>query len=314
MALLPTGVTDLASHPAPAATYAAAVARIEARQAGDDRIAVPGGRTIFLTHGGRTARVVVLFHGLTNSPRQYDHLAAQLFAEGDNVYIPRLPRHAERGGRAATLSTLTAEELRDAGDSAVDIADGLADSVVVAGVSAGGTISAWLAQNRGDVRRAVIIAPLLEIGRLPAFLDGPLMNLALRTPNITHNLPPDSLRPDRELGETSRAVAQILRLAVALRKSADRAPARARNIVFVTNGNDHTILAAPVLQLARRWSETGANVTEYQFPRSLGLPHDITEEEHVESKPAIVNPALEALIHGEQPGPILGDHRLWPPL
>jgi esterase/lipase len=313
MALVPPRAADFSSRPTPAMSYEDAINRIVMRQQADDRVAAPGGRTILMTHGARTARIVVLFHGLTNSPRQYEHLGAVLYEAGDNVYIPRLPHHAERNGNAKTLASLTAEELRACADSAVDAAQGLGDTVVVAGVSAGGTITAWVAQNRPDVRRAVIVAPLLEIGRVPSFLGAPLMNLALHIPNLTRNQSPDSLRPDRELGVSTRAIAQVLRLGVAVREAADSTAPRTRDIMFVVNANDHTVKTAPAVALARRWARSGATAVVYQFPRSNGLPHDIAEEAHPNADPALVYPTLEAFIHGEPAKSALANHRLWPP-
>ena len=312
-AVIPTQTRDLVSHATPARDYADAISRVIRQQEADDRVVAPGGRSVLLTHGGRTGRTDILFHGFTNSPRQYEHLAARLYAAGDNVYIPRLPHHAERNGTAASLAGLTAEELRRCADSAVDVADGLGDSVIVAGVSSGGTIVAWIAQNRPDIHRAVIVAPVLEIGRVPSFLAAPLMNLALRVPNVTLTEPPDRLRPDRELGVSSRAVAELLRFGTAVRRAATRIPPLTRNIVFVMNANDHTVKTSPAVELARRWSQDGVSVVVYQFPRSLGLPHDIAEEAHPNADPAVVYPALEALIHGERPPPVLTGHRLWPP-
>ena len=312
-AVIPTQTSDLVSHATPARGYADAISRVIRQQEADDRVVAPGGRSVLLTHGRRTARTVILFHGFTNSPRQYEHFAERLYAAGDNVYIPRLPHHAERNGTAASLAGVTAEELRLSADSAVDVADGLGDSVIVAGVSAGGTIVAWIAQNRPDIQRAVIVAPVLEIGRVPSFLAAPLMNLALRVPNVTLTEPPDRLRPDRELGVSSRAVAELLRFGTAVRRAATRIPPLTRNIVFVMNANDHTVKTSPAVELARRWSQNGASVVVYQFPRSLGLPHDIAEEAHPNANPAVVDPALEALIHGERPPPVLTGHRLWPP-
>ena len=312
-AVIPSETRDLVSHAMPARDYADAVGRVVRQQAFDDRVVAPGGRSVLLTHGRRTARTVILLHGFTNSPRQYEHFAARLYAAGDNVYIPRLPHHAERNGTAASLAGLTAEELRLYADSAVDVADGLGDSVIVAGVSSGGTIGAWIAQYRRDVHRAVIVAPVLEIGRVPSFLAAPLMNLALRVPNVTVTEPPDRLRPDRELGVSSRAVAQLLRFGTAVQRAATQRPPLIRNIVFVMNANDHTVKTSPAVELARRWSQDGASVIVYQFPRSLGLPHDIAEEAHPNANPAVVYPALEALIHGERPTPVLAGHRLWPP-
>lgn len=311
-AVIPTAPPSVASHSAPARDYADAVARVAKQQAADDRVVAPGGRSVLLTHGKRTARVVVLFHGYTNSPAQYQHFAERLYAAGDNVYVPRLPHHAERHGTAGTLATLTADELRQCADSAIDIADGLGDSVIASGVSAGGTIVAWVAQYRHDVHRAIIVSPVLEIGRIPSFLGSPLMRLALRVPNVTRNETPDPLRPDRDLGVSTRAVAELLQLGVAVRDAARHTPPAAHDIVFVTNANDHTVKTPPTVELARRWNQHGAAAIVYQFPRSLGLPHDIAEEAHPNARPQVVYPALEALIHGDPPPPVLMDHRLWP--
>ncbi|MBC7469272.1 MAG: alpha/beta hydrolase [Ramlibacter sp.] len=311
-AVIPIRVPAFASHADPAQSYADAIARIARQQRSDDRVVAAGGRSVLLTHGAPTSRVVVLLHGLTNSPRQFERLAAGLHAAGDTVYIPRLPHHAERNGTAATLAGLTADELRHYADTAVDAAVALGQSIVVAGVSAGGTLVAWVVQNRADIHRAVIIAPVLEIARVPSLLAEPLMHLALRLPNLTRLLPPDPQRPDRERGVASRAVAEVLRFGASVRRAAARRPPHACEIVFVVNANDHTVKTSPVLELARCWSEHGASVAVYQFPLSLGLPHDIAEEAYANANPAMVYPALQALIHGEPPPPVLASHRLWP--
>src|SRR5690349_19271111 len=139
VAFAPTRLGDLHAHPMPVVDYTAAVARIAALQTQEDSVVAAGGGSILLTHGHRTPRVVVLFHGLTDSPLQYFPFAQRLFQEGDNVFVPRLPHHAERGGNVATLARLTAEELRDVGDLSSDIAHALGDTVIVSGLSAGGT-------------------------------------------------------------------------------------------------------------------------------------------------------------------------------
>ena len=311
-AVIPYHPRDFVSHAKPARDYAEAIGRVARQQQSDDRVVAPGGRSVLLTHGAPTHRAVILLHGMTNSPRQYEHLAARLFASGDNVYIPRLPHHAERNGTAASLAVLTAEELCHYADAAVDVAVGLGHSVVVAGVSAGGTIAAWMAQDRGDIHRAVIVAPVLEIGRVPSFLAAPLMNLALRLPNVTRIEPPDRRRPDRDLGVASRAVAELLRFGSVVRRAAIRRRPLTRDIVFVMNANDHTVKTSPALELARCWSAHGASVRMYEFPLSLGLPHDIIEEARAHANPAVVYPALGALIHGEPPPPVLASHPLWP--
>ena len=122
-------------------------------------------RSILLTHGQRTEKAVVLFHGYTNCPQQFRELGQILYEQGYNALIPRLPRHGLADRKVENLSPLTAEELRECADISVDIACGLGQKAYVAGLSAGGTLSAWVAQNRGDVTRVVLIAPALGLTR-----------------------------------------------------------------------------------------------------------------------------------------------------
>ena len=152
--------------------FRSSVAAIARRQAIDDAIAAPGARSILLVGGAPTARAIVLLHGLTDSPRQFEAFAYLLHADGNNVYVPRLPEHGLRGKDVGVLSALTAAQLRGVAVSVVIEARGLGDSVVVVGLSMGGTVGAWIAQQR-EVSRAVLIAPAIEPGRIPSLLDRP---------------------------------------------------------------------------------------------------------------------------------------------
>ncbi|HEX3867005.1 MAG TPA: hypothetical protein VHV78_09640 [Gemmatimonadaceae bacterium] len=104
----------------------------------------------------------------------------------------------------------------------------------------------------------------------------------------------------------------MLRLGDAVRRAADETPPDTRDIVFVMNANDHTVKTSTVVDLARRWARAGARVPVYQFPRSLGLPHDVIEPADVNANPIVVYPALVSLLHGESPPPVLASHHLWP--
>jgi esterase/lipase len=249
----------------------------------------------------------VLLHGYTNSPAQMDSLANLLYREGDNVYVPRLPHHAERAGRAANLALINAEELRDASDSAVDIAAGLGDSVVVLGLSLGGTMAAWIAQQRADVRRVVIAAPIMALARVPHILEMAALNLALRLPNFTHADRPDPRQPDRELGWSTHGVAEILRLGLAARRAARDAspPAKTLDIRILLNAHDHTIARQPVLELAEHWADRGTSVLAYELPDSLQLPHDVIDPRQHVKRPDVVYPILVALVGGETPSSAL---------
>jgi alpha-beta hydrolase superfamily lysophospholipase len=291
----------------PIADFAAAVARIATIQAHEDSIVAPGGGSILLSHGHRTARVVVLFHGLTDSPLQYFPFAQRLFELGDNVFVPRLPHHAEKTGNVAALGSLTAEELRDLGDRSVDVADALGDTVIVSGLSAGGTIAAWVGQYRADVHRVVLVAPALEVTHVPSLLNGAVLRLALLVPNLHRASPRDSMEPDRAPGWATRAVAQTLKLGVAVRRSAAEQPAAVKEVVFLLNAHDHTIANGAAIDLARSWQRHGALTQIYQLPDSLHLPHDVIDPRHPGSDVGAVYPVLEALIAGVRPSSLVSE-------
>jgi esterase/lipase len=304
-ATIPLRSGDLRSHPVPAADYRAAINLVERRQAADDRVVTPGGRTVLLTHGMRTPRVDVLLHGFTDSPSQFVELADSLYQRGDNVYVPRLPHHAERSGDARALAGMTAVQLRQTADSAVDVAAALGDTVVVVGLSVGGTMAAWMGQHRAEVRRVVMIAPAFEAGRVPSRLEGFLINLTERLPNVTRRSAPDTARPDRNPGFATHALAEVLRLGKAVEKHADRAAPKAAEFAFMLNDLDRTVSSSGALKVAKEWDAHGARVCVYAFPASLGLPHNVLDGREPGGQPALVLPEVIALAEGESPrGPL----------
>jgi esterase/lipase len=308
-ALLPLGDDSLRS-PSPASnlappianTYERALGAVGRQHAADDSIAVPEARSILLTHGSRVPRAAVLLHGLTNSPRQFKPFAERLFAEGYNVWVPRLPRHGERTGGAKNLERMTAEELSAIGDASVNIGRGLGDSVIVVGLSAGGTVAVWVAQERA-VDRAVIIAPALELAAVPSTLTRPLIGLAVRAPDVTHREAPDTGAVDREPGWTTRGIAQMLRLGEAVRDASRKQRPAARRVTFLLNANDHTVKASPVLELAARWASRGTPVGIYEIPDSLRLAHDVIDPREHGADTAVVYRVLDALVNDVAPAP-----------
>lgn len=304
---LSVACTGGAPHVAPAPTsssYAGAVTMIARRQAADDSVAVPGARSILLTRGAPTAHAIVLLHGLTDSPRQFEALAYRLHADGNNVFVPRFPRHGLRGGDARAVATLTAFGLRAFGDSVVSEAAGLGDSVVLVGLSMGGTVAAWVAQQRATWR-AVLIAPALEPGHIPAILDRPIVGLAHRLPNVTRGAPPDTARPDREPGFSTRAIAEILELGASIIRDAARAAPRTQRIAVLVNANDRTVSESASEALARDWTRHGASAPVFELPDSLRLPHDIIDAQRGRVMGEAVLDLLRQLAYGEQPSALV---------
>lgn len=300
-AIIPVRTGDLGSHRRTPLDYASAIAEIGEHHVNEDASVAPGGQSILLAHGRRTSVAVLLLHGFTNSPRQFDSLGRVLYAEGDNVYIPRLPYHGIRGHGAAPLARITAEILCAAADSAMDLTSALGDTVVVVGLSLGGTMAAWIAEFRPDASRVVIIAPLMALARVPSSLDLALVDLLVRLPNYTNRQNQDRNQADRELGWSTHAIGQILRLGLAVNRASEQRPASSHSIAILLNGGDRTIATAPVLAVARRWNAAGASVRMYRLSAALGLPHDVIDPRQPVRRTDIVYPAIVALVHGAQP-------------
>jgi carboxylesterase len=303
-AVWPTSVSSLGPHPKPARDYEAATQLVQVFQHADSAVAI-GGETIILVHGHRTPRAFVLFHGLTNSPRQFTKLAATLYDGGDNVFVPRLPEHALRGATTADLGRLTAESLRDVADAAIDLASGLGDTVVVLGVSLGGNVAAWTAQFR-LVNRVVIVAPALGLSHMSTVVETPVMNLMLRVPNYSKKETADTLRPDRELGWSTRGVGQMLRLGAAIRRAADKHAPGARDIRVLVNAHDRTVNRDAIDELVEHWSAKGGHVSMFELADSLRLPHDIVDPDEATGNTRVTYPVILSFLYGLTPPANLG--------
>jgi esterase/lipase len=253
-----------------------------------------------MVHGQRTPRVFVLLHGFTDAPKQFEALGARFFDSGDNVYIPRLPHHAERDGKVRALGRITAGELAAFGDSSIDIARGLGDTIIVVGLSAGGNIAASIAQHRADVLRAVLIAPAIAAGRLGDDAAHRLVLAGSRLPNNTRSEKPDSTRPDFVQGISTRGLAQVLLLGETIRDQAEKTSGSAKQIAFLLNQNDQTVSGDAAIDLARRWTTGAPLVSVYQFPAELRLPHNVMEATERGGNTDLVLPVVEAIARGSR--------------
>jgi pimeloyl-ACP methyl ester carboxylesterase len=283
----------------PASDYASAIVRLRQLQTADGPDVNPVCRTRSLVHGRRTDRAIVLIHGITSCPEQFRPLAEQFFARGQNVLLARLPHHGMRDRMTTELAKLRAEELRDYADAIVDVASGLGDEVIVAGLSAGGIVAAWAAQHRPEVRTAVLIAPSLGLGHLGRFLQLLMMSLMLHLPDVATQrfYRFDDAAPYGYLGFSTRALGEVLRLGLAVvRAAAGRAPA-AQHVVLITNAADTAVNNQLARQLLGLWQLRGLrHVEQYEFERALHLHHDLIDVNNPQQRVDLVYPVLVDLI------------------
>jgi len=300
LAFWPLGLGGIASHPRPAASYDAAVQRVAALQAQEDDGVRPDCRTRLLGHGARAARAVVLFHGYTAGVPQFVPLGQQFFDRGDNVLLVRLPHHGQTDRLTEQHGRLLATELAALADEAVDIAAGLGERLIVMGLSCGGVTTAWAAQNRPEIHRALIISPALGFKQLPAAATVLLANLVPLLPDTftwwDPALQDQSGRPYTYPRYSRHALAQILRLGFATRAQAGRRAPAARSVVMVTNANDDSVDNAAAASLVGLWRAAGAaNLVHYEFPAELKLHHDLIDPQAPEAQPHLVFPKLVEL-------------------
>ncbi len=123
-------------------------------------------RSQFFFQPQRTQRVCILFHGFTAGTYQMVPMGKTFFDAGYNVLIPRLPGHGQAGNWDHTNPPPLPQDAATYQKFGLDWltqAQQLGDEVIVGGLSAGGTLAAWLALERPqDINRALLFAPYLS--------------------------------------------------------------------------------------------------------------------------------------------------------
>lgn len=254
--------------------------------------------------GGELAgHAIVLLHGLCNSPRQFRPLAERFAARGATVLLPRLPHHGLSNRMTPALSRLEARDAVRLVSEAIDVAMGLGRDVTVAGLSVGGVLAGWAAQER-SVARAVLIAPSIGYPALPLGAAR-VVFAALR------QLPDRFIWWDGELREripgpsyayprfSTRAIARIQQLGFALLDAARTTPPLAQQVWLVTNASDRAVDNTASRLLATRWRAVSPQpdaIREHEFPLSAEVAHDVIDPHQPYARTEAVYPVLERII------------------
>jgi pimeloyl-ACP methyl ester carboxylesterase len=255
-----------------------------------------------LEHGRPTKRVFVLLHGLSNCPAQFNELGRQLFERGHNVLIPLLPYHGEEDRLATEWGGLTGDSMLEAGNVAADLARSLGENVIVAGLSINGATVAWMAQNRKDLYKAVLLAPFFAPFNLPDLAFLPVERLLLRLPNMFFWWDPRKREnvvgpayayprfPTRVIGETmflGRAVLDESRVF----------PPQCPRILAITSASDTAANNVVTEQLITNWRAVRpAGIQTFEFPADQQIPHDFIDPNQPNQQIDIVYPKLIELL------------------
>jgi pimeloyl-ACP methyl ester carboxylesterase len=254
------------------------------------------------THGRRTERALLLLHGFTNCPQQFDGLGRLFHAQGWNVLVPRYPRHGYSDRLNTSISELRAEHLVALANRSADVAHGLGEHVTVAGMSLGGTLAGHLAQTHEHVDRAVLIAPMFGVKWLPGLAHPAVVRIASLLPNFyiwwdarqKDRLPPPYGYPRF----STHAYTALFKIATAVRRAAARTAPKAAEIAVVTNANEPGLENRFTDALVEDWLAHGASVTTHEFALTDHLPHDLIDPGNPDQNTELVYPIVTRLITG----------------
>jgi len=286
--------------PQPPASYDEAVQTIRgliARDAADPAI-LPAALPRLYVHGGPVQHAVLLFHGFTNCPQQFDELAQRYHARGCNVYVPRIPHHGLKDRLTRDLASVTVDELADFATSAFELTRPLGTTVSTLGLSLGGTMVMWLAQTQ-PLDLAVPIAPFLIPYPLPPALGQFAMRLLATLPSMyfwwDFRIKEQCLPHYAYPGYPTHALARLVFFGDDVFAAAEHEKPRARRSVLVLNEHDNAIDNGVARRLNALWNAHGAGYDEFVLT-GLGTRHDVIDPTTFPLGRTAVYPKLEALV------------------
>jgi len=259
--------------------------------------------TRLYTHGRRVERSLVLLHGFTNCPAQFDELGRQFFERGWNVLIPRYPRHGYSDRMNTAIAELRSEHLVAVANRAAEAGAGLGERLVVAGLSLGAILTGYLAQTREGIERAVLIAPMFGLKPIPGPALTALTEAAAVLPNFYiwwNAKAKDTIGPSHGYPRfATHAYAALFRTGRTVMTLASQSAPRAKSITVITNAGEPRLDNRFTYRLVERWRQHGADVETFEFPTHEGLPHDLIDP--IGNPPAVTErsyPVMRRFIEG----------------
>lgn len=292
--------------PDPSQSYEESLARFADLQAGEAGLSLfVGCESQLLHHNQPVKEAMVLFHGYRSCPLQMRALAEIFYEQGYNVLIPRAPDMGLADPLAPEQATLTADELSAYSMEAVDIAQGLGEQVTIIGFSMGGVVTAWQAQRRGDVNRAVLISPAFGLQAVPSRVTTPVIRLFGLLPNqylwqdaeLQMEVPnPPQVYPRN----ATRSISAFLRYGTAVRNASRSEEPAATEILVILNDADNVVVNETTETITEKWRSQGyATLKIYHFASDLQLDHDLIDPAHPKQQIEKVYPVLIEQVRNE---------------
>jgi carboxylesterase len=178
----------------------------------------------------------LVLHGFTGNPQGLRGLAGAFAAAGLAVELPLLPGH---GTTVDDMATTSWADWSAAAEAAYTELAARCDRVVVAGLSMGGSLAAWLASRHAEIAGLVCVNPAMEVpdemtAAVQEMVDGGID----RIPAIGG----DVADPDqREKAYDATPLLPLLSLAAAARELAPEIARIACPVLILTSTQDHVV-------------------------------------------------------------------------
>lgn len=262
----------------------------------------PEASSLEFIHPGPAQDVYVLLHGVTNTPGQFRLFGKLLHEQGANVFIPRMPFHGHKDRLTDEQRHFNAALALRETNRAIEQARPWGNRLTVVGLSVNGLPAAWVAMNRPEVDRAVLLAPFFSVHGMPDWLIAPAARFFLRWPNFFVWWD-DELRENLGAGTlvyprfATRTMASFLQFGLEIFAQARHQALVVAEVLIVTSGADQAINNHRVAELIGLWREQGApNLQTYEFPAELSVPHDFIDPDQPDQQIDLVYPVLLKLL------------------
>ena len=223
---------------------------------------------------------VLLCHGFTGNAHSMKPLGRALNGAGFAVEVPLWPGH---GTSVEDMMDTTWDDWSSAAEAAYQELAGQCEKVVVAGLSMGGTLAAWLGANHPEIAGLILINPATEpfppeaVEMIVAMLDA--------GEEVSPGIGSDIADPDaKEIAYEGTPLRPLLSLVSQQEELAATLPRIACPILLMTSPNDHVVAPSASDYLAANVSGPVERVTlaRSYHVATLDYDKDLIEERAIE--------------------------------
>lgn len=218
------------------------------------------------THGQKTAKAVLIIHGVSACTSETRDVAETFYKQGYNVYAPRVAKHGDIGRKLH--GTITFDDMAAFMSTSASQVSGLGDEIGVIGHSGGGNMATWLTQyGDGLFSRVLLIAPFYE----PSTKQLPKWQLPIMRTLYGNNILPDNFT---EHSLSYRALAKYI--IIKENYKPDLNAAGLKHVGVVVAEGDHDIDQTLAHDIPKKIADHNGTTWRYEtFPASTGITHDM---------------------------------------